>query len=256
MDTVKNDKLEAKAEGEAKPPTYAQQVGSRIGVVADKIGKAKLADFLGIGQTTLYRYINGASLPTLDVATAIAALGERSINWLAQGETVEDQMRAVGSLAFINTHLHQDFIGPDDDLVTIPVFGSDMAAGAGAEIERDMVVDQRAFKKSWITQKLGASADNLVLAYVRGDSMQPTLHDRDLVMLDRRDGANNAPSRDDVYAIRIREELLIKRIQRIDYHLVRVISDNKAYDPFDLEIDDADIQFIGRAVWWAHTNMR
>ncbi len=78
---------------------------------------------------------------------------------------------------------------------------------------------------------------------VRGDSMEPLLHDGDLVAVDRsrqrvRDGG--------VYVVRIGEELFIKQLERGEEGRIACISFNRLY-PL-LLADPSEVEIIGEAV--------
>lgn len=71
--------------------------------------------------------------------------------------------------------------------------------------------------------------------------MEPTLKNGDSVIVDV---SQKTPETEGVYAVVMNGKILIKRIQfmRKGY---RLISDNKRYDPIDLEEFD-DISIVGR----------
>ena len=94
---------------------------------------------------------------------------------------------------------------------------------------------------------LGVTQRDLALIEVHGDSMEPTLSNGDLILLDTRHGKvmDNA-----VYALQHNGTLLVKRIQRrLDGSLV-VKSDNPRYEPESLTRDAAEsLGVVGRVVW-------
>ena len=66
------------------------------------------------------------------------------------------------------------------------------------------------FRKSWL-QRFNYSADKLIAVYVRGDSMEPGMHDGDTIVINTHD---TNPSDGDVFAINYEGELLVKRMIR------------------------------------------
>ncbi|QKZ04334.1 MULTISPECIES: XRE family transcriptional regulator [Pseudomonas] len=68
--------------------TFALEgLGQRIADVADGLGgKRNLARRSGVHETQLYKYIRGASAPSLGVCLAIARAGGVSLDWLVSGE--------------------------------------------------------------------------------------------------------------------------------------------------------------------------
>lgn len=70
--------------------------------------------------------------------------------------------------------------------------------------------DPIVFRKNWLI-KMGYKADKLVAVYVRGDSMEPGLHDKDTVVINTED---THPQDGQVYAVNYEGELVIKRMIR------------------------------------------
>lgn len=78
--------------------------------------------------------------------------------------------------------------------------------------------------------------------------MEPTLLSGDLVLVDH--GRNYIAHQGGIYAISIDHEIMIKRIQVLhDKEKVRIISDNKKYDPIDIDLDKVKVN--GRVIWYA-----
>ena len=70
--------------------------------------------------------------------------------------------------------------------------------------------DPIVFRKNWLN-RMGYKAENLVAVYVRGDSMEPGMHENDTVVINTDD---HTPQDGQVYAINYEGELLIKRLIR------------------------------------------
>ncbi len=81
---------------------------------------------------------------------------------------------------------------------------------------------------------------------VAGDSMEPTLSNADLVLVDR---SVQRIGRDGLYIIAVEEDLLVKRCQiDLETRAVIVISDNPAYET--IRVTDRDrLDVLGRVVW-------
>lgn len=150
---------------------------------------------------------------------------------------------------------------PPSDFTELPLYDAFLAAGHGADNSSEDVVDSLAFRRSWL-REIGVSSSNAVLARAQGDSMQPTIFDGDLVMIDVGERGLRVQKRDSkvlrrapIYAILDGGLARIKRLDRPEPDVVVMLSDNPAFPPEVLtgsNIDDLHI--IGAVRWWAHTN--
>lgn len=91
-----------------------------------------------------------------------------------------------------------------------------------------------------IPDNLRPYRDSLLLFYVAGDSMEPTLRKGDLAVCDKGgyDGAG-------IYAIRREGILVVKRIEKISGKWL-VISDNSKYPNREEPLDSGALQIVGR----------
>ena len=78
---------------------------------------------------------------------------------------------------------------------------------------------------------------------VAGDSMEPLLRDGDEILIDR----SPRPLREGIYALRLGEVQLVKRIQCGMPGRLTLISENPNYPPLEVPLAEADV--IGRVVW-------
>ena len=199
----------------------------------------------GINDSLVRKYVSGASLPSLDRAVEISIALNVELLWLATGE---GQMRKTDRV----TERHNGYqvatrtpSSPDPDAFCfVPLYDVYASAGHGAQIDQEPIVDRLAFKMDWLKGEMGLNPDKCCLIHVTGDSMEPTLHKKDVVMLDR---TYTIYIEDGIYCLRLDGGLLIKRLQRISAQQLKVISDNPVYQPYPL--NTSDIQIIGRVVW-------
>lgn len=133
-------------------------------------------------------------------------------------------------------------------LVHIPLYNVAAAAGNGAFVGHEEKVDDLAFKADWIRNTLKSNPKDLSLIHVDGNSMTPVLNPDDIILIDQSD---NTAKRDGIYVIRINDSLLVKRLQHLPNSSIKVISENMAYEPFTINLQDEsnDLGIIGRVVW-------
>jgi phage repressor protein C with HTH and peptisase S24 domain len=121
------------------------------------------------------------------------------------------------------------------------------SAGPGAIPAGEEGQPYFAFDRRWLKALTGATAGDLSIVRVEGDSMAPTLNDGDDILIDRRDCGDRL--RDGIYVLRVEESLLVKRlaVHPMGRH-VTVQSDNPAYPDWP-DCNLADVHCIGRVIW-------
>jgi phage repressor protein C with HTH and peptisase S24 domain len=134
-----------------------------------------------------------------------------------------------------------------DGYIKVPRFDVKASAGGGAIIHSEQIVDHLYFKTEWVKNVLGIPRDFLALISVQGDSMEPTLSNGDLILVDTRtsrveDGA--------IYVVQYDDALLVKRLQKKYDGSVVIRSDNTFYEPEILHGEEANnLKIVGRVVW-------
>ncbi|MEX0615253.1 MAG: S24 family peptidase [Methylophaga sp.] len=135
------------------------------------------------------------------------------------------------------------------EFVSIPLYDVRASAGNGNLVDGEHKVDDLMFKREWIHNELHNNPANLSLIYIDGDSMEPSLRAGDIVLVDKTD---KDAKRDGIYVIRMGAGLLVKRLQRLPGHRIKVISDNSSYEPFEISLEwnvSGEFDIIGRVVW-------
>ncbi len=208
-------------------------------LVAKEGSATAFAKKAGLSPSGFQRYLGGGE-PTRPALVAMARAGGVRLEWLATGEPpmqLHDKPNEAGSALPLG-------VWGDFDLV--PLYDVRISAGDGAFVGGETIKGQIAFRKDWLRQE-GLQVSQLVAAIAVGDSMEPTIHDGDVLVIDC---SKHEPDEGFVYALRINDELRAKRLQRLIDGSVRVSSDNKAYA--DEVIDSSDLHqlhILGRVVW-------
>ena len=187
----------------------------------------------GIPVSTLKKYEAGLRAPGSRALQALSGTGV-DLNWLLTGEGAPFPGE-----------------GADGRYALIPRYDVAASAGGGAVVADEGIVEHLAFDRAWLRRELGADPRDLYLIEVQGESMEPTLRPGDLILVDHRQGLQ-VPA-DGIYVLRKEKTLLVKRLQRLPGRRLRVSSDNPAYEPFELTLDDPGEApvVIGRVVWVA-----
>jgi phage repressor protein C with HTH and peptisase S24 domain len=129
------------------------------------------------------------------------------------------------------------------DAVDIPRLTVTASAGPGACVD-EVVVEMIRVTRAWLAANVAAPHNSLAIITAKGDSMEPTFLDGDLLLVDR----SATMDRDGIYVFSAGQYVFVKRLQRLPDGSLRVISDNRArYEPYTLGAD-ADFQLHGRVI--------
>ena len=132
---------------------------------------------------------------------------------------------------------------PDKDVINIPVYEQAFSAGRGQELaESPIVLDYVA-----LPNHLKKYHENMAASYVRGDSMEPTLFDDDIILFD----TFGYDGMDGIYAINYKGSAFVKRLQR-DKDFVHIISDNPKYKEMTESNQSQDFRVIGKVRYVMH----
>ena len=122
----------------------------------------------------------------------------------------------------------------------------DLAYGMGGTfLDSDAVeVSKSTFSRGWLRQYTDSAPEHLFSSTGIGDSMYPTIHDRDGVIADR--SHRTVDQGDKIWAIVFGGIGMIKRLRPMPDGTVRIMSDNpQVSDEF---ATDGDLSVVGRVV--------
>lgn len=226
--------MEAESELGSALPGLDPELGSRITQVAAMIGSDQEAARVGgISVDTLSNYEKLRTGPKLEPLLRMAQRANVSVAWLITGR---------GSM-------QQEGVGGQDDLVALPRYDVQAAAGAGAVVLSDRVTDWVHFRRDWLRSELGANPRNLAMISAVGDSMAPTIENGDLLIVDV---SEKRWTRDGIYVIGVDDELWVKRVDRLPDGGLVLSSDNPRHAHGTATIAKAHIstvRFAGRVAW-------
>lgn len=119
--------------------------------------------------------------------------------------------------------------------------------GAGSSlITNGDVTGMYAFRQDFI-KEMGGNAESLVLFDVMGDSMEPTIPDGSAVLVNMRETDVRSGL---IYAIRVEEELMVKRLFRHPDVLI-CKSDNEKHPNIEISGESPNFDVFGRVRWTA-----
>ena len=226
---------------------YDDGFNVRLTRIISRLGGLKSVGTLtGYTSEQVSRWKLGKAKPPFFAMDIMARQAGVSLDWLATGAVT---VAGAGGLA-----LAGDTDGGESGIVRIPLYEARAAAGAGTYGEGDnQVRDYIPFTRRFLVDKLKVTSERrLGLVEVMGDSMEPTVSDGDLVLIDLNQAAEKLVS-DGIFAFVQDGWTRVKRFRMRASGGVDVISDNPHYESEFLQGRDIDnLQLIGRVRWIGH----
>lgn len=180
---------------------------------------------IGLAKATMHGLLGNAT-PTTGTLLKIAYHSQVSLSWLLTGQGTPFLANAPLPL---QSHL-QDSIPAESCLA--PEFSDPTPL---------------LFLTKWLESTLEIDPNKALLLSVRGDAMEPTLRDGDLMMMNRSD---IKVQNDALYLLEIEGELLPKRLQRKLNGALLIKNDNPDYKSETLPPKkQAQLKIIGRVIW-------
>lgn len=187
--------------------------------------------------------MSGKSEPPATRLAAIASACNVTMEWLISGLSMP-----TSNASNLGSHSDSD---NQNEVVFIPKVDVVAAAGAGFENHSGLIVGRLPFPRSLLRQ-LGVRPENANFITVGGDSMEPTLADGSIVLIDT---SQNRIGNDGIYVLVIDGDLRIKRAQK-GLRGLTLISDNDGkYAPETISIDDIDKVLVAGKVFWSGSGL-
>jgi phage repressor protein C with HTH and peptisase S24 domain len=217
------------------PTSLADRLRARCEQLSLHAGQvAELAD---VNRSFVYDIMRGRSEhPNLERLERVAQVLKVERRWLLHG---------LGEVEGDSPILED----PEQTFVAIPSVEVSASMGGGNVVDEETQGKPYHFQRSWIRHKLRAKPADLRIMHVEGDSMMPTLHHGDIVLVDL---ARRAPTPPGIFVLHDGMGLVAKRLDHIpntDPPRVRIISDNPLYSPYEGTSEEVNI--IGRIRWFA-----
>lgn len=223
----------------------------QITVLIDEFGTGRLSEMTGISDTMLRKWRSGTSLPGLDKLYALSDATGRTFQWLATGTDAGNSgiEEKPAERSPFDKSIWSDVNA--DDFSYIPLYDVEASAGHGAWNSSEHEIYKIAFRKEWLNDE-GLIPDNLAAITARGDSMNPSIKSGDTLLID----TNESYPVEGIYVLKVDAHLVVKRVQRLNGGVIRVKSDNPAYDSIDIDLVRfldpqyiEDYSVIGKVVW-------
>lgn len=216
----------------------------------------------GFSDTMLRSYVKD-SIPSIEKAAQICAAAKvddsidfsKFFSWLCLGiggsesdffngfKKIADDVRNIEPTDQQPIPLANE----DDDVVWINSL--DVFASAGNGFINDQELGNKLpFSHHWLAEN-GLLGKRLSLLRVSGDSMYPTLRDKETPLVEMLPDDIINRLADDIYVMRLNGQLLVKRIQRYGNNGFLIKSDNPHYESFQLTQENWPDDFKVIARW-------
>lgn len=199
------------------------------------ISQSELARRLGVTQGTIAHLVNGRTNNSVHLP-AIAAELETTVAYLS-GDT---DSPAEGARIPMSK---QDMA---EQMGLIEIEEVDLAIGMGLAYSDEVPVQavSQWMPESWVRQFTDAPAKFLTIARPRGDSMYPTINDRDIVIIDR--SRRSIDEQEGIWAVFYGGLGTVKRVRALPDGSYKLMADNPQVS--DETAVDGEMSVFGRVV--------
>lgn len=201
---------------------------------------------MGVSPSAFRKWLRGEAEPSRERLIALADAAKVSIAWLATGEGPEPVFDVPEDATARGRFIPSEGVDVTR-FVLLPKVPEAAAAGAiTPQAPRDDS-GYIAFRHDWVRSEFGIDPTDLIMEIAVGESMHPTIHSGDLLLIDTTDRIFNNFG---IYVLEILGERIVKRVQRkLDGSLV-LISDNATYEADQVPPGQVkDVVVVGRVIW-------
>ncbi|MEE3744463.1 XRE family transcriptional regulator [Campylobacter porcelli] len=204
---------------------------------AKNLTQLELAKSSGVSLDSIKRYETKESNITIHNLIKIAKVLDIDLNYFANVPKLSLSLSSKMSLS-------QDKYVPklenqqetlNDDMINIPFFENVRASAGSGTYNDEESTQALGLSKSFLRECFGLySFINLSVILGQGDSMAPTLPENCYLLIQQGEVAEG-----EICVTRIEDELYVKRLQKRPK--LKLLSDNKAYEPINLEGENFEI---------------
>ena len=203
-------------------------IGARLREERERLGYTQpvFAELAGTTKKSQIDYEKDLTQPKAGYLAAIAEVGA-DISYIVTGKKDLQTQNSDFSYEFALVNVYDVAVSAGDGAVSFGV----------AE-----PVSRLAFRKDWLSRQ-GLYAKDLVIVFAKGDSMEPTIHDKEPLLVNTNDKELTDGF---IYVVRNQENFWVKRVQR-QFNELLLLSDNERYLPMKLDLNETtDVEIIGK----------
>lgn len=198
------------------------------------LSQAELARRVGLSQPSVYALLRKNKTGSRNLHSIARELGTSTA--YLEGETDDPEAGALPAPTQRDIAEHLDLV---------PIAEIDQAYGMGLTFtDNPIKVRVHHFPRAWIESITYSPPSELTIARGKGDSMDPTIRDRDMVIIDR--SRRTIDEADAIWALTVGDIGMIKRLRRRGPTVV-IQSDNDRVSDEEVHADEVNI--VGRIVF-------
>ncbi|MEC4239122.1 LexA family transcriptional regulator [Pseudomonas sp. DSV-1] len=206
-------------------------------------------------QSTVSQYMNGKVALNLDALVKLARVLDFEPSEVSP--TLADGVRMhVSTSVARESDASTPLPGPadidgdlDERYAFIPQYDAKAAAGLGSENAHVEIRSTLAFKRDWLRMK-GVNPQSLIVIYAEGESMWPTINDRDVLLVDR---SRVEPTSKHIYVLTSTDKgTIVKRLIQTAMGDWIIRSDNNDEEYPDRTLSRSEFNehhILGRVIW-------
>jgi transcriptional regulator with XRE-family HTH domain len=191
------------------------------------------AHLLGFGQSALSQYLKGRIPLNVDVLVKFAHFLD-----CTPADISGDLAKKIQVIAGAAEN------DPNAEFVTVRRVDVRLSAGKGNVVLSEDEKSRLSFRADFLASA-GAGAEHSVSVSVDGQSMEPTLPDKSIILINVK---AKSIVNGKIYAFRCDGKLLVKRLHKKGAEIVAK-SDNPDFEDIDIGLHCEDFEVIGRAFW-------
>lgn len=202
-------------------------------------------------EATLRGYLKG-KYPTADKALRIAETSGVTVEWLIAGRGPSRMhepdlviRRDDGAVMMIEAKRL-----PGSSFALIPRLDIQASAGNGRVALHEEPLEYLAFQADWLRGR-GINPGSARILTARGDSMEETIRDGDILLVDT---SIDRVRDNSIYVVIYGDMVLVKRIHGRINGSLQLISDNPRYPPEEVSAAEVDqLNIAGRVMWFGRS---
>lgn len=176
-----------------------------------------------------------------DIARDIERACNKPRGWMDQPLDVEEPLHTADVASGYD-------IDPSS-VLHIPLLANPGSMGNGEpDLHDDVFIGELTVSREWVLREVRpTSVRALRFMHGCGESMFPTFRDGDVLLVDME--ARNPDANGGIYALRVDDDVFIKRVRRRMDGQFEVSSDNPAVKTVDVLDGTRPLSVVGRAIW-------